>query len=177
MPNTIPGDPLKSLAQFGSWFEKRKHNKLKKEENDIREEGNNIAKEGVKAQEDRNNSYNKQNNLSNLRTNINNMYSKNSAVAENAVEEIFKTIDSYLEEYKNTGDIKNQTEAQDLLNKVCLYARNAGASKNSKKHENDTCNTIANKSTNDSSTPTKLITIGSLSILTCVEPFSQRISP
>lgn len=143
MPNTIPGDPLKSLAQFGSWFEKRKHNKLKKEENDIREEGNNIAKEEVKAQEDRNNSYNKQNNLSNLRTNINNMYSKNSAVAENAVEEIFKTIDSYLEEYKNTGDIKNQTEAQDLLNKVCLYARNAGASKNSKKHENDTCNTIA----------------------------------
>jgi hypothetical protein len=136
MPNTIPGDPMKSLAQFGNFFEKRKQNKLKKEENDI-------AKEGVKAQEDRNNSYNKQNNLSNLRTNINNMYSENSAVAEHAVEEIFKTIDFYLEEYKNTGDIKHQTEAQDLLNKVCLYARNAGISNGANLHENDTCNAIA----------------------------------
>lgn len=30
MPNTIPGDPMKSLAQIGIWSEKRKHNKLKK---------------------------------------------------------------------------------------------------------------------------------------------------
>lgn len=143
MPNTIPGDPLKSLAQFGSWFEKRKHNKLKKEENDIREEGNNIAKEGNKTQEDRNDIYSKQNNLSNLRTNIDNMYSENSATAGHAVEEIFKTIDYYLEEYKDTGDLKYQNEAQSLLNKVCLYARNAGNSKGDNLHENDTCNTIA----------------------------------
>ena len=136
MPNTIPGDPMKALGQFGSWLEKRKQNKYTKERNDI-------AKEGVKAQEDMNNSYSKQNNLSNLRTNIQNMYSRESAVAEHAVEEIFKTIDFYLEEYKNTGDIKHQTEAQKLLNKVCLYARNAGVSKGSQKHENDTCNTIA----------------------------------
>lgn len=143
MPNTIPGDPLKSLAQLGSWFEKRKHNKLKKEENDIRKEGNNITKEGNKIQEGRNDIYSRQNNLSNLRINIKNMYSKDSAVAEKAVEEIFKEIDFYLEEYKNTGDIKHQTEAQDLLNKVCLYARNAGISNGANLHENDTCNAIA----------------------------------
>ena len=143
MPNTIPGDPLKSLAQLGNFFEKRKQNKLKKEENDIREEGNNIAKEGNKTQEDRNDIYSKQNNLSNLRTNIDNMYSENSATAGHAVEEIFKTIDYYLEEYKDTGDLKYQNEAQSLLNKVCLYARNAGNSKGDNLHENDTCNTIA----------------------------------
>lgn len=143
MPNTIPGDPMKSLGQFGNWFEKRKQNKLKKEENDIREEGNNIAKEGNKTQEDRNDIYSKQNNLSNLRINIENMYSENSAVAEYAVEEIFKTIDSYLEEYKNTGDSEYQKEAQSLLNKICRYAQNAGKSNGDNPHENDTCNTIA----------------------------------
>lgn len=143
MPNTIPGDPMKSLAQIGIWSEKRKHNKLKKEENDIRAEGNNIAKEGNKIQEDRNDIYSKQNNLSNLRINIENMYSENSAVAEYAVEELFKTIDSYLEEYKNTGDSKYQKEAQSLLNKVCRYAQNAGKSNGANPHENDTCNTIA----------------------------------
>lgn len=136
MPNTIPGDPIKSLAQFGNFFEKRKQNKLKKEENNIRKEGN-------KTQEDRNDIYSKQNNLSNLRTNIQNMYSEDSAVAEHAVEEIFKTIDFYLEEYKNTGDLEYQTEAQNLLNKVCRYAQNAGNSNGANLHENDTCNAIA----------------------------------
>lgn len=114
MPNTIPGNPLKLLAQFG----KRNQDKLNQ------------------------NIYEDKNRQSNLKTYIQNMYSPHSAVAEDAVEEIFKEIDFYLEEYKNTEDIKHQTEAQDLLNKVCLYARNAGASKGSKKHENDTCNTI-----------------------------------
>lgn len=143
MPNTIPGNPMKSLAQFGNFFEKRKHNKLIKEGNDIARERKDIAKEGNKTQEDRNDIYSKQNNLSNLRINIENMYSENSAVAEYAVEEIFKTIDSYLEEYKNTGDSKYQKEAQSLLNKVCRYAQNAGNSKGANLHENDTCNVIA----------------------------------
>lgn len=136
MPNSIPINPLHGLAQIGTWNEKRKQNKLTKE-------GHDIAKEEVKTQEDRNDIYSKQNNLSNLRTNIQNMYSEDSAVAEHAVEEIFKTIDFYLEEYKNTGDLKDQTEAQDLLNKVCLYARNAGISNGANLHENDTCNAIA----------------------------------
>lgn len=170
MPNSTPINPLRGLAQIGTWHEKRKQNKLTKE-------GHDIAKEGVKAQEDRNDMYSKQNNLSNLRTNIQNMYSEDSAVAEHAVEEIFKTIDFYLEEYKNTGDIKHQTEAQDLLNKVCLYARNAGISNGANLHENDTCNAIA-KQIN-----TRLITANknghdweSLVIDLCGAFFTEKVS-
>lgn len=119
MPNTTPNSPKKSMTQFGSWFKKRKQDKLKQ------------------------NIYENKNRQSNLMEYIQKMHSTYSAVAEKAVEEIFKEIDFYLEEYKNTGDTKYQKEAQDLLDKTCIYARNAGGSKGSKKYENDTCNTIA----------------------------------
>lgn len=107
------------MTQFGSWFKKRKQDKLKQ------------------------NIYEDKNRQSNLMEYIQKMHSTYSAVAEKAVEEIFKEIDFYLEEYKNTGDTKYQKEAQDLLDRTCIYARNAGGSKGSKKYENDTCNTIA----------------------------------
>ncbi len=105
------------------------------------------------------------------------MYSENSATAGHAVEEIFKTIDYYLEEYKDTGDLKYQNEAQSLLNKVCLYARNAGNSKGDNLHENDTCNTIAEQINTRFIAAQKITMIGNLSILTCMEPFLREYLP